>query len=76
MCCDQCSVLADFLFCLARGGNGVEDIPSAATFNVITNDISPSIISNGIGKGSIVESVDSFCLDMFSPFYININNYQ
>jgi hypothetical protein len=50
---------------LARVGNGVEDIPSAATFNVIANDTSPSIISNGIGKGSIVEPVDSFFLDMF-----------
>jgi hypothetical protein len=44
------SYLFLFLFCLARVGNGVEDIPSAATFNVIANDTSPSIISNGIGK--------------------------
>ncbi|CAM0956214.1 unnamed protein product [Alopecurus aequalis] len=38
-----------------HSGNVLEDNPSAAPFNGITNDTAPSIIWNGIGKGSLVE---------------------
>ncbi|XP_044972240.1 uncharacterized protein LOC123439612 isoform X1 [Hordeum vulgare subsp. vulgare] len=36
-------------------GNGIEDNPTAAPLNGNTNDTAPSIIWNGIGKGSLVE---------------------
>ncbi|KAM0883128.1 hypothetical protein ACQ4PT_031823 [Festuca glaucescens] len=62
-----------------HSGNGVEENPSAAPFNVITNDTAPSIIWNGIGKESLVEvlaDVGGSGAAWFSAKVLDINEHS
>lgn len=62
-----------------HSGNGVEDNPSAAPLNGITNDTAPSIIWNGIGKGSLVEVLADgvgFGAAWFSAKVLDINEHS